>query len=137
MPSGNLQVEQQLNNYAISFVQPGLRYYNDRLTRCMQPPLAAFKAAWLFSPLKVKETIPDCSAVDCLSAFPFLDGATLGNLKTELPQYIAAAEDVNWSYSPLEFWKVHEPSLSTWCAAAKKVLWFSHHQLHVNGFSRS
>ena len=103
-------------------MQPGLRYYNDRLTGCMQPPLAAFKAAQLFSPLKVKEMIPDCSAVDCLSAFPFLDGATLGNLKTELPQYIAAAEDVNLSYSPLEFWKVHEPSLSAWSAAAKKVL---------------
>ena len=71
---------------------------------------------------EVKEMIPDCSAVDCLSAFPFLDGATLGNLKTELPKYIAAAEDVNLSYSPLEFWKVHEPSLSAWSAAAKKVL---------------
>ena len=88
----------------------------------MQAPLAAFKAAQLFSTQKVKEMIPDCSAVDSLSAFPFLDGVTLGNLKTELPQYIAAAEDVNLSYSPLEFWKVHEPSLSAWSAAAKKVL---------------
>ena len=121
LSGGNLQVEQQLNHYAISCVQPGLRYYNDRLTGCMQPPLAAFKAARLFSPLKMK-IIPDCSAVDCLSVFPFLDGATLGNLKTELLQYIAAAEDVNLSYNPLELWKVHEPTLPAWSAAAKKVM---------------
>ena len=45
--------------------------------------------------MKVKEMIPDCSAVDYLSVFPFLDGATLGNLKTELLQYIGR---------PLKYW---------------------------------
>ena len=121
LSGGNLQVEQQLNNcYLLCAAWSTILQQSSHWMHAA--PLAAFKAAWLFSPLKVKEMIPDCSAVDCLSAFPFLDGATLGNLKTELPQYIAAAEDVNLSYSPLEFWKVHEPSLSAWSAAAKKVM---------------
>ena len=59
LSGGNLQIEQQFNNYAISWVQPGLRYYNDHLTGCMQAPLAAFKTAPLFSPLKM-EMISDC-----------------------------------------------------------------------------
>ena len=65
---------------------------------------------------------PDCTAVDNLLAFPFLDAVTLGNLKAELPQYIAAAEDLQPNYSPLEFWKTHATSLPAWAAAAKKVL---------------
>ena len=77
-----------------SCVQPGMQYFNEWLHDSMQIPLAAFKAARLFSPLKVQEMQRNNAAVDCLSAFPFLDCNT-GNLKSELPQYIAAVEDVN------------------------------------------
>ena len=84
--------------------------------------LAAFKAARLFSPLKLQEMQPDSAAVDSLSAFPFLDPNILGNLKSELPQYMAAVEDVSPTYSPLEFWKTHALSLPAWATAARKVL---------------
>jgi len=85
----------------------------------LRVPLAVFKA---FSPQKVQEMKPDCTAVDALSAFPFLDPVTLGNLKQELPQYVAATEDISPTYSPLEFWKGHASSLTAWAAAARKVL---------------
>ena len=88
----------------------------------MQVPIAAFKAARFFSPSKVNEMNPDCSAVDSLSGFPFLDSTNLGNLKIKFPQYIAAGEDIDLNYAPLEFWRTHETSLPEWAAAAKKVV---------------
>ena len=88
----------------------------------MQTPLAAFKSARLFSPQKIQEIQPDCTAVDTLLAFPFFDQSTLGNLKAELPNYLAAVEDISPTYGPMEFWKTHELSLSSWAQAARKVL---------------
>ena len=43
-------------------------------------------------------------------------------MKNKLHQYIAAAEDVNSEYSPLDFWKSHETVLPAWAEAVKKVL---------------
>ena len=122
LSSGNMQVQQQLINYATSCVKPGIQYYIDRLNGCMQTPLAAFKAARLFSPQKVQEMQPDCTAVDTLLAFPFFYQTTLEDFKTELPNYLAAVEDVNPTYDPIEFWKTHELSLRYWAKAARKVL---------------
>ena len=122
LSGGNMQVEQQLNSYALSCVQPGLQYYRECLTGCMKVPLAAFKVARLFCPSKVNEMKPDFSAVDSLSVFPFLDSTALGNLKLELPQYIAASEDTDPNYSPAEFWRAHELYLPSWATTAKKVI---------------
>ena len=99
-----------------------MQYFNEHLSGSMQIPLAAFKAAQLFSPLKIQEMQPDCAAVDSLSVFPFLDHNTLGGLKTELPHYMAAVEDISPTYSPLEVWKRHALSLPSWAVAAQKVL---------------
>ena len=84
-------------------MKPGLEYYQECLIGCMEVPLAAFKAACLFSPSKINEMSPDFTAIESLSIFPFMDSQSLGNLKIELPQYIAAAEDVNPNYVALEF----------------------------------
>lgn len=75
-------------------------------------PLAAFKAAQLFSPQKVHEMQPNCTAVDSLLAFPFFDQSKLADLNAELPCYLAAVEDVSptYMYDPMEFWKSHEIS---------------------------
>ena len=126
LSGGNLQNQQQLVQYATSCIQPGMHYFNECLNGSMQIPLAAFKAAskaaQLFSPLKIQEMQPDCAAVDSLSVFPFLDHNTLGDLKTELPHYMAAVEDISPTYSPLEVWKRHALSLPSWAVAARKVL---------------
>ena len=60
---GNVKAEQRLNSYALSCVQPGLRYYQECLTGCMKVPLAVFKDARLFSPAKVNEMNPNCSGL--------------------------------------------------------------------------
>lgn len=102
----------------------------------MEVPLSAFKAARLFSPSKINKMSPDFTAVDSLSVFPFMDSQPLGNLKVALPQYIAAAADVNPNYEALEFWKMHETSCQHGLRQLKRLL-FSHHLLHANVFIHS
>ena len=54
-------------------IQPAYQYFTDRLQGCLKEPLAAFKAACLFVPQKIRELQPNASTVNCLSAFPFLN----------------------------------------------------------------
>ncbi len=93
LASGNMQIQQQWTQYAISCVQPGLTYFLNQLTVSMKVPLAAFKAARLLSPVKVQEMHPSTVDVDSLKAFPFLS-TSISALKDEFPRYVAAAEDI-------------------------------------------
>lgn len=79
-------------------------------------------SARLFSPQKIQEIQPYFMAVDTLLAFPFFDQCTIDNLKAELPNYMAAVEDICPTYDPMEFGKTHERSLSSWSQATQKVL---------------
>ena len=49
---GSVTLQQQWITYAIGCVQPGLDYCQDKLGNDAQSPVAAFKAARLFSPSK-------------------------------------------------------------------------------------
>ena len=92
--SGDSQMEQELILHAKSCVQPGLTYYFRQLNEGMKEPLAAFKAARLFSPYKLHEMKPDSSVIDSLVSFPFLS-SSIPALKDEFPQYVAAVEDID------------------------------------------
>ena len=105
----------------LQFVTPSLQYFADCKANSIGEPLACFKAARLFSPTKIEEMKPSTSEVDTLAAFPFLfDG--LNALKTELPAYLAAVEDISPDYNPSEFWKRHKETLPFWAAALCKIL---------------
>ena len=52
-------------------------------------------AACYFSPSKVNELKPTTDDVDSLAAFPFLKSEVINGLKSKLPEYLAAAEDVS------------------------------------------
>ena len=119
--SGNPRKENELLQHAKSCVQPGISYFFQQLTTSMREPLAAFKAARLFSPSKLSEMNPSVAALDSLTSFPFLSPA-LPNLKAEFPLYAAAAEDIDPSSDPLLFWERHESDLPNWSRAAKQVL---------------
>ena len=43
--------------------------------------------------------------------------ATITGLKTELPSYKAAVEDIDLSVDSLDWWKRHEQKLPNWCSA--------------------
>jgi len=105
LSAGNLSLVQQFLQYGRSYVQPGLDYFLDRFRGDLRSSVTAFKAARLFVPQKITEMQPDASAIDALTAFPFLaDATTLHHLKTELPDYLAIAQDVSINMAPLEWW---------------------------------
>jgi len=65
------------------------------------------------------ELKPDAAAVGSLQAFPFLNKASvLGDLKSELPSYLAKAADTNADIDPLDWWRNHSADLPYWSAAA-------------------
>ena len=119
---GDAQMESKLLQHAKSCVQPSISYYFQQLSTSMKEPLAAFKAARLFSPFKLSEMNPSVAAIDFLASFPFLSSANVSSLKAEFPLYTAAAEDIDTSYVPLLFWKRHESDLPNWSRAARQVL---------------
>ena len=65
-------------------------------------PLAAFKAARLFSPTKLHEIQPTAPDIDGLSAIQFLV-EDIPQLKEELPSYLAKAADMDSSTGVLEW----------------------------------
>ena len=118
---GDSDAEQELIVYAKSCVQPGIAYYFQQLSSSTKEPLKAFKAARPFSPYKLQEVKPSTGAIDAFVSFHFLS-SNISALLEEFPLYIAAAEDVNISYDPLQFWKQHENDLPAWSQAARQIL---------------
>ena len=102
----NNDLQKQWVAYSIGCLQAGLDYSQNKLGNDSELPVAAFKAARLFSPFKVNEIQPTAKDVDDLVAFPFLVGE-LDLLKVELPAYLALAADVNADVNILQWWKNH------------------------------
>ena len=63
----------------------------------------------------------DKQAVDSIAFFPLFDTVELQHFKTELPNHIAACEDVDASHGVCTLWKNDESMLPHWSAAACKV----------------
>ena len=81
--------------------------------------MMAFKAARLFSPSKINNNRPSPSDINDLGALPFLSSLVIEQLKKELPDYLALAEDVSQAIDPIAGWKDHEHRLPHWSQACK------------------
>ena len=123
-----VHITQQWRAYAESCVQNGFDYFCDRFGGILSSTVAAFKAARLFLPQKIRSLQPDASVVDTLRLFPFLDDNTLvESMKLELPTYLAAATDVESDSDtdpgdPLLWWKQHSTELPNWANAFCQVI---------------
>ena len=92
---GNATHEQQLINYSKACVQPAYDYFHLQFNNDLKPVLDAFKAAHLFLPSKFHAIKPSAADIVCLKAFPFLNlQPTIDGLKSEIPTYMTASEDV-------------------------------------------
>ena len=61
--------------------------------------------------------------IDCLKAFPFLNSQpTIDGLKSEIPTYMAASEDISAEIDPIAWWKSHAMELPKWANAFRLVL---------------
>ena len=85
----------------------------------LKPALMAFKSAHFFSPSKINTIRPSPSDINDLSVFPFLSSPVIEELKKELPDYLAQAEDVSPSVVPIVWWRDHTHKLPHWSQACK------------------
>jgi len=124
MTHSNTTAQQQLTSYAESCVKPGFDYFKSKFDGDLKPLLTFFKCARLFSPTKVKDIQIDSSTIDELaSSLPSMNNlSTITGLKSELPAYLAAVEDIDPSVDTLSWWKGHEEDLPNFCSAFKDVL---------------
>ena len=90
----------QLINYTKTFYHPAYSYFKEKFDKDLKKAIEAFKAARYFLPSKIDELRPTISDIDSLKSFPFLDSTLLAEMKTELADYIAAAEGVVECRSP-------------------------------------
>ena len=81
--------------------------------------MMAFKSARLFSPSKINNIRPSPSDINDLSALPFLSSLVIEQLKKELADYQALAEDVSQAIDPIAWWKDHEHRLPHWSQACR------------------
>lgn len=123
LSNGDTRHEQQLLAYAESCVTSAYAYFRRKFENDLHPVLEAFKAARFFSPHKVTELQPSATDINSLSVIPFLNyPEKLNDLKSELPTYLAAAEDISPQVDPVQWWKSHESSLPKWASACRLVL---------------
>ena len=123
LSGGDAVREQQLVAYAKACVEPAYSYFRTKFNENLKPAVDAFKAARFFSPSKCSELKPTAADIDSLRVFPFLDTArVIDGLKSELPLYLAAAEDVSAQADPVAWWKSHEPGLPNWAKACRLIL---------------
>ena len=115
----NVALQQQWIEYGITCVQPGINYFLSKFGDDTSLPLSAFKAARLFSPVKVNDMQPVATDVDMLQSIPVLNtNGTIDKLKTELPAYVAKTSGI----SALEWFKKYEDQLPSWAEAFKLVV---------------
>ncbi len=120
LPGGDTVHEQQLVVYAKACAQPAYTYFKEKFDDKLKPALLAFKAARYFSPSKIAELKPTATDIDFICSFP--STAVMDDLKSELPMYLASAEDVSSHIDPVAWWKSHEADLPNWAKACRLIL---------------
>ena len=80
-------------------VWPGIQYFQQKFENDSEKTLAIFKAAQLFSPIRIHEIQ---STASDLESFPF---CKLSNLKAELASYLAKASQLNSDNSNFDILK--------------------------------
>ena len=124
LAQGNASNRTQPINYANTCYPPAYSYFKEKFERDLKNTVDAFKAAQYFLPHKINEQRPTISDMDSLKSFPFLDSVMIAALKSELAEYVAAAEGVTENVNTLEWWRGKEEnnSLPNWIKALKLVL---------------
>ena len=103
----------QLISYAKSCVKPAYEYFEEKFTEDLAFPLSVFKQARKFDPSKIVDMHPSADDIEYLRIFPFLNSNyIIHELKSELPKYLAAAEDVAPTADKKSWWKRNEEVLS-------------------------
>ena len=120
-PSQNVAA---LERRAKACVELAITWFQRKFNVDLYDLLMPFKAARLFCPVSVQWLRPTHTSVESLRAFPFLDSDEIINgPKAKLPDYLAAAEDVNVlnEEQKVEWWHRQEERLPRWATVVKQV----------------
>ena len=122
LANGNSTHERQLIAYAKAACVPAYAYmyFKEKFNNDLRPIVLDFKSARYLSPSKVNQLKPTANDVDSFAAFPFLNSEVINVLKSKLPEYLAAAEDVSNEVDVLRWWKSHDDNGLTGLAHAKR-----------------
>ena len=121
---GNATHEKQLIDYANSCAIPAYDYFEEKFdaqTGDLKVAVQAFKAARYFSPMQLNELKPTPNDIDSLNIFPFVGATVIGQLKEELPTYLAATDEISPDVVTIDWWKAHENELPTWSRVCKMI----------------
>lgn len=100
---GDPNANQQLTQYYLSCIVEASRYFKDKFDNNLKLAMAASKSARYFDPVKDSELKPSSNDIDDLKLLSFFDNGVTSGLKSELPQYLAAAEDVSADTAKLQW----------------------------------
>ena len=106
-------------------VQPAIEWFLRKFNVDLRNTLRAFKAAQIMCPVTVQWLRPTPANVEALRQFLFLDSNdVINDLVTELPNYLAAAQDVimPWEEDKVKWWRQQSDNLPHWSSAVMKVL---------------
>lgn len=125
MSPSDTAAQQQLIDYGLSCVQPGLAYFNEKFGQDTHHLIAVFKVARLFNPIAAMEIQPTADDIEELNVFPFLSPPNIEQLKAELPAYLARASAISLSSDEssdtLSWWKNNSTELPQWSKSAQNV----------------
>ena len=120
-PSQNVAA---LERRAKACVELAITWFQRKFNVDLYDLLMPFKAARLFCPVSVQWLRPTDASIESLRTFPFLNSDEIINgLKAELPDYVAAAEDVNVlnEEQKVEWWHRQEERLPRWATVVTQV----------------
>ena len=106
-------------------VQPAIEWFLRKFNVDLRNTLSAFKAAQIMCPVTVQWLRPTPANEEALRQFLFLDSNdVINDLVTELPNYLAAAQDVimPWEEDKVKWWRQQSDNLPHWSSAVMKVL---------------
>ena len=106
-------------------VQPAIEWFLRKFNVELHDTLSTFKAARIMCPVTVQWLRPTPANVEALRQFPFLDSNdVINDLVTEMPKYLAAAQDVIMACEEdrVKWWRQQSDNLPHWSSAVMKVL---------------
>ncbi|KAK3737632.1 hypothetical protein QZH41_006457 [Actinostola sp. cb2023] len=124
--NGNVPVFNQLVARAKACINPGLQFYQRKVSQEFYDIVRAFRSARLCCPVQVQQLHPTVASVEELRKFSFLDDdGIIQGLTPELPRYMAIADGtaLETEEEKLLWWSRNgEATLPNWSSAVKKVL---------------
>ena len=106
-------------------VQPAIEWFLRKFNVELHYTLSTFKAARIMCPVTVQWLRPTPANVEALRQFPILDSNdVINDLVTEMPNYLAAAQDVIMACEEdkVKWWRQQSDNLPHWSSAVMKVL---------------